>query len=113
MIIPADIDKRYRWSVVQAAGFADSAVQKDLEKLFKGRPDPGGAPHAVAVFGDQLEATLRKSVRVVDALDHFFPGFKKWLGASGWGDDHRLIALFTAWQVEAERKNWLHKSKVN
>jgi hypothetical protein len=113
MIIPAELDKRYRDAVIHAAGLADSAVQNDLERLFQGHPDPGGAQHAIAVLGDEIDATLKRSVRIVEALDHFYPGFKRWLGASGWGDDVRLIKYLAAWQEEAERKKWLHKSKPN
>lgn len=109
-------DAYYKGRVVELAKAAEmQTIAAEIEKLFcrMYAPSPEATFEAIASLGDSLEPTLRKSVRVVEGIEYFTPGFKKWLGKSGWGNSLDLIKLFSDWQVEAERKKWLHKSKPN
>lgn len=115
-LVPVDLDKRFRWIVVEYAKIADlpGTLTTDLEKLLEA---DGAHPEAL----DQAKAEIpnleqvvgratKVSAEIARLLDRSAPeqqpglGFIKWLGSSGWGNDKRLILLFDAWYQEAQRR---------
>jgi hypothetical protein len=115
-VIPVDLDKRFRWIVVEYARIAElpGTLTADLEKLLEtDGAHPEGAAQAEAEIPN-LPQVIGRATKVVAEirrlLDRSAPeqqpglGFIKWLGASGWGNDKRLILLFDAWYQEAQRR---------
>ena len=120
-IVPADVDKKYRWLIVEYATIAQlpESLIREFDLLLEG---PDSRPEALGeskdLLGKDLEATLARTRRIVEALARFFGpehglNFFKWLGASGWGNDIRLIRLFERWADEADRRKSLKRMKVH
>jgi hypothetical protein len=118
-IIPVDLDKRYRWAIVEYAknmACLPETLVREFERVLE---SPTARPEAFdesnAVLGKELDEILPRTGKIVTALAFFLRdkndkagiGFIKWLGASGWGNDVRLIRLFDAWAQEADRRKRL------
>lgn len=121
-IVPVDIDKRFRWIVVEYAQIAElpQSLLRGLEELLETDVHPEALDQSKAEIAD-LDAVLARAKRIVEAiarmLDKSCPdqrvglGFIKWLGASGWGNDKRLILLFDAWFQEAQKRNAMRRMR--
>jgi hypothetical protein len=115
-IIPADLDKRFRWAIVEyAKNVAElpTSLTSELEKLLETDVRPEALDESKAEIKD-LDQVIERASKVTMALAYFFGlktknrtgelEFIKWLGASGWGNDIRLIRLFDDWYAEAQRR---------
>ena len=115
-LIPSDLDKRFRWAIVEyAKNIADlpATLSADLEKLLESDVRPEALDESKTEIKD-LDQVLLRATRITGALAHFFGAddpehkaslaFMKWLVTSGWGNDKRLILLFDAWYQEAQRR---------
>ena len=120
-IVPVDIDKRYRWVIVEYAktiAKLPDTLTRELEKLLEGNVRPEALAESKAEIKD-LDAVIARAARITTALSYFVglqnpdasTGFIKWLGASGWGNDIRLIRLFDAWYQEAQKRKAMGKLK--
>lgn len=123
-IVPAELDKRYRWAVVEYArnvACLPETLSREIEELLEGNTLPEGVTDARAEIAD-LAAVIQRATKIVNALAYFLGandpqdcrglGFIKWLGASGWGNDRRLILLMDAWYQEAQRRK-LARRRIN
>lgn len=92
--IPADEDKAFRSFLLGASPWP---VRIMLSDVLADGPMPDGAKKAAAYYKFELQNVLIKTVPVVDELEWFRPGFKRWLDATGFGNDRRVIAAFAHW----------------
>jgi transposase len=115
-IIPVDLDKRFRWIIVEYAKIAElpETLFRELERVLE---TDGAHPEAldqsqaeIDDLEDVLERAKHITIAIMRMLDKSAPQqqvgltFAKWLGASGWGNDKRLILAFDAWYQEAQRR---------
>lgn len=120
-IVPADIDKRFRWTIVEIAkncAELPEALTRELEDLLETDVRPEAWNESRDTLDDFREVIVR-AAKVADELARYVGyyqlpqiGFIKWLGASGWGNDIRLIKLFDAWYQEAQRRKTLRRIRT-
>jgi hypothetical protein len=58
---------------------------------------PAPATEAYRYFGNRLNDVLNACTVLINELDQFIPGFRRWLDVTEYGSDYLLIAAFEKW----------------
>lgn len=104
--IAAEEDKAFRTFLLVAS---PESVGKMLREVLTAGPMPNGAQRASDYYGLDLHDVLLRTVAVVDEIEWLMPGFKKWLDATGFGNDYRMIAAFAKWADMESRGELRHE----
>lgn len=98
--IRADVDQKYRRALLEAARQrgGKTALWHIRNSLDAG-PSRGGLQEMLRYFGwaDLNHPSLVLTAQVVDGIEITFPGFKKWLELTGFGNDKTMVKGFVAW----------------
>ena len=95
--IRADVDRHFREALRNAATRAPAVARFHIRAALENGPSRGGGAEAMAFFGSEIDVKLKLTAPLIDGIEINAPGFKKWLQATGFGNDLRMIRGFVDW----------------
>lgn len=98
--IPSDVDQAFRTALIELA--PNETIRRRVREALANGPHPNGRGHATEYFADRLEEVIGKAAAFADWLDAYMmkrgrPDLIRWLDATGYGNDYRVIKTFAAW----------------
>jgi hypothetical protein len=102
--IPADIDRRYRAALLEGSKAGGHRAHWHISNALQNGPSRGGLAETLAYFKEHDASFLACTAELVDGLEITVPGFKRWLEATGFGNDVRMVRGFLAWAEHVDGK---------
>lgn len=96
--IPVDQDRRFRKGILElcALNGGQRALWHLRNSLANG-PSRGGYGESARHFGKEFDVKLKLTAPIVEACEISLPGFRRWLNATGFGNDKTMIKAFICW----------------
>lgn len=88
-----------------------------MQEALAAIPGKGAAAHSIRYFGNELPAIKQRIGPLLIELNHVLtrsfrlPGLFDWLDATNFGNDYRMIKVFSAWSdmvVAEKRAKFIH-----
>ena len=95
--IPADVDRRYRAGLLKGAQTVSAKVGWQMRRALENGPGRSGFAELQTYYGDRLDECLKVTAPIVDLCEVAMPGFKRWLSATGFGNDKDMVRAFVLW----------------
>jgi hypothetical protein len=79
------------------------SLRTKMKEALANYPDDRSLGHSQRYFGDELQAIADRCKPLTQELDSYMertlklPGFRKWMIATGYTNEYRMIKVFDAW----------------
>lgn len=99
LLIDSNIDAAYRRTLMNGVPVS---LRSKMREALAAAPDAGSLEHSKRYFGDELQGITDRCQPLVQEIDEFneargLPGFRKWMIATGYTNEYRMIKVFDAW----------------
>lgn len=113
--VDAVADAKYRKALMDGCPLP---VRARMREALAATPPKTARAHSLRYFGPEIDAIIAQVSPLVDELAWFLhhdknlPDLKRWLQATGYGDDYRMIKAMVAWAEhmrsvpESEKLKW-------